>query len=67
MITIDIGENCPGGKLRRTCDATGGGDVLEPPAAEVEVEGVVAIEPAEVNVAQAVAVVITERDARAVQ
>ncbi len=65
-IRINVGKGCAGGKLAGAGDAGAGGDVLELPAAEVAIEGVVTLKTADIDVAEAVAVDIPEGETGAV-
>ena len=57
-VAINVRECGSAGKLRRTARASGGGCVLEFPIAKVPIHHVAAVEPAEINVAVPIVVVI---------
>ena len=62
-VAIDVGERGPGRISVAGADAGGCRDVLEPPAAEVAVEGAAAFRAREKHVDEPVAVDIAYRDA----
>jgi hypothetical protein len=62
-IPVQIGKGRPGRVLARAFDSCLARDIDEPPVAEVAVEHVVGVEPAEVEVAPAVAVDVAGGDA----
>jgi hypothetical protein len=65
-ITVHIGKNCPRRALAGASDAGLIGNVFKPPTAEVPIQAIVSFKTAEIQIAPAVAVDISSRDARAI-
>src|SRR5260370_28261564 len=66
-ISVNVCENRSPAKPIRTDDTRLLGDILEFHAAEIPVEGVAAVEAAEVKVGQPVIVVVSDRHAGAIE
>src|SRR5207237_6752694 len=64
-VTVDVGEHGARGMATGQRDAGPGRDVFEPEVAQVAVQGVRALVARQVNVGEAVAVHVAQRDAAA--